>query len=77
MVRAAGDPDAVSVGDFHLPNLVAFTLAGEIRERTPGCSSCSSVARSSKPRVIRLLEMSGLRRPRSGRAIRRARSPAI
>jgi 3-methyladenine DNA glycosylase/8-oxoguanine DNA glycosylase len=31
MLRAAGDPDAVSVGDFHLPNLVAFTLAGVIR----------------------------------------------
>jgi hypothetical protein len=30
-VRALGDVDAVSVGDFHLPNLVAFALAGEPR----------------------------------------------
>ena len=30
-IRALGDPDAVSVGDFHLPNLVAFALAGEPR----------------------------------------------
>ena len=30
--RAAfGDPDAVSLGDFHLPNLVAWALAGEPR----------------------------------------------
>ena len=30
-VRAWGDPDAVSVGDFHLKHLVAFALAGEPR----------------------------------------------
>jgi 3-methyladenine DNA glycosylase/8-oxoguanine DNA glycosylase len=29
--RALGDPDAVSVGDFHLPRLVAYSLAGEER----------------------------------------------
>ncbi|MGH3715575.1 MAG: DNA-3-methyladenine glycosylase family protein, partial [Micromonosporaceae bacterium] len=28
---AYGDPDAVSVGDFHLPHLVSYTLAGEPR----------------------------------------------
>ena len=28
---AFGDPDAVSVGDFHLPNLVSWALAGEPR----------------------------------------------
>ncbi|MGH3736327.1 MAG: DNA-3-methyladenine glycosylase family protein [Micromonosporaceae bacterium] len=28
---AYGDPDAVSVGDFHLPHQVAYTLAGEPR----------------------------------------------
>jgi 3-methyladenine DNA glycosylase/8-oxoguanine DNA glycosylase len=27
--RALGDPDAVSIGDFHLPRLVAYSLAGE------------------------------------------------
>jgi len=26
--RAMGDPDAVSVGDYHLPNAVGWTLAG-------------------------------------------------
>ena len=30
-VRALGDEDAVSVGDFHLPNLVAYALAREPR----------------------------------------------
>ena len=29
--RALGDPDAVSLGDYHLPRLVAYALAGEER----------------------------------------------
>ena len=28
---ALGDPDAVSVGDYHLPHLVSWALAGEPR----------------------------------------------
>ena len=28
---ALGDPDAVPVGDFHFPNIVAWNLAGEAR----------------------------------------------
>ena len=30
-IRAFGDPDAVSVGDFHLPSVVTWALAGERR----------------------------------------------
>ena len=41
-VRALGDADAVSVGDYHLPNLVGSVLAGNAAAMTPGCSSCSS-----------------------------------
>ena len=26
-----GDPDAVSVGDYHIPNMVAWALAGDAR----------------------------------------------
>ena len=44
---ALGDPDAVSVGDFHLPNIVAWTLAGEARGTTSACSSCSPRTRGS------------------------------
>lgn len=28
---ALGDPDAVVVGDYHLPHIVSFTLTGERR----------------------------------------------
>jgi len=66
MLRAAGDPDAVSVGDFHLPNLVAFTLAGEIRGTDERMLELLEPWRGHRARVIRLLETSGLRPPAFG-----------
>ena len=66
MLRAAGDPDAVSVGDFHLPNLVAFTLAGEIRGTDERMLELLEPWRGQRARVIRLLEASGLRPPAFG-----------
>jgi 3-methyladenine DNA glycosylase/8-oxoguanine DNA glycosylase len=66
MLRAAGDADAVSVGDFHLPNLVAFTLAGEIRGTDERMLELLEPWRGQRARVIRLLETSGLRPPAFG-----------
>ena len=66
MLRAAGDPDAVSVGDFHLPNLVAFALAGEIRGTDERMLELLEPWRGQRARVIRLLETSGLRPPAFG-----------
>lgn len=65
-LRALGDPDAVSVGDFHLPNLVAFTLAGEIRGDDARMVELLEPWRGHRARVIRLLEVSGLRPPAFG-----------
>jgi 3-methyladenine DNA glycosylase/8-oxoguanine DNA glycosylase len=65
-VRALGDADAVSVGDFHLPNLVAFTLAGEIRGDDARMVELLEPWRGHRARVIRLLELSGLRPPAFG-----------
>ena len=65
-LRALGDPDAVSVGDFHLPNLVAFTLASEIRGDDARMVELLEPWRGHRARVIRLLEASGLRPPRFG-----------
>ncbi len=50
-LRALGDPDAVSVNDFHLKNLVSFALAGEpgARRRTSGCSSSSNHGAATGP----------------------------
>lgn len=65
-VRALGDPDAVSVGDFHLPNLVAFALAGEPRGTDARMLELLAPYRGQRARVIRLLELSGIRAPRYG-----------
>lgn len=64
--RALGDLDAVSVGDFHLPNLVAFALAGEPRGTDARMLELLEPWRGQRARVIRLLELSGIRAPRYG-----------
>ncbi|HET7030776.1 MAG TPA: hypothetical protein VFI34_09715 [Candidatus Limnocylindrales bacterium] len=66
MLRAIGDPDAVSVGDFHLPNLVAFALAGEIRGTDARMLELLEPWRGQRARVIRLLELGGVRPPAFG-----------
>jgi 3-methyladenine DNA glycosylase/8-oxoguanine DNA glycosylase len=65
-IRALGDVDAVSVGDFHLPNLVAFALAGEARGTDARMLELLEPYRGQRARVIRLLELSGIRAPRFG-----------
>ena len=65
-VRALGDDDAVSVGDFHLPNLVAFALAGEARGSDARMLELLEPYRGQRARVVRLLELSGVRAPRYG-----------
>ena len=65
-VRALGDPDAVSVGDFHLPNLVAYALAGEPRADDTRMLELLAPWHGERAHVIRLLELSGIRAPRYG-----------
>lgn len=66
MLRATGDPDAVSVGDFHLPNVVAFALAGEMRGDDRRMLELLEPWRGQRARVVRLLELSGVRPPAFG-----------
>ena len=65
-VRALGDPDAVSVGDFHLPNLVSWALAGEPRGSDERMLRLLEPYRGQRARAVRLLELSGIRAPRYG-----------
>jgi 3-methyladenine DNA glycosylase/8-oxoguanine DNA glycosylase len=65
-VRALGDVDAVSVGDFNLPNLVTFALAGEPRGDDARMLELLEPYRGQRARVVRLLELSGIRAPRYG-----------
>ena len=55
--RAWGDPDAVSVGDYHLPGLVAWALARERRGTDERMLELLEPYRGQRGRVIRLLEV--------------------
>ena len=63
--RAMGDPDAVSVGDYHLPNAVGWTLA---RRKTDDAGMLELLApyAGHRYRVTRLIELGGSRPPRHG-----------
>jgi 3-methyladenine DNA glycosylase/8-oxoguanine DNA glycosylase len=63
---AGGDPDVVSVGDYHLPNLVAWALAGEPRADDARMIELLEPYRGQRGRVVRLLEASGMSAPRYG-----------
>jgi len=56
-IRALGDADAVSVGDFHLPSLVAWALAGERRGTDERMLELLEPYRGQRGRVLRLLEL--------------------
>ncbi len=63
---ALGDPDAVSIGDYHLPNQVAWALAGEARADDARMLELLEPYRGQRGRVIRLIVSSGIRAPRFG-----------
>jgi 3-methyladenine DNA glycosylase/8-oxoguanine DNA glycosylase len=63
--RAFGDPDAVSVGDFHLKNLVGWSLAGR-KSDDAGMLQLLEPWRGHRQRVVRLLWFGGSMPPRRG-----------
>ena len=69
--RAAfGDPDAVSVGDYHLPNLVCWALAREPRGTDERMLELLEPWRGQRARVVRLLEHAGIAPPKWGPRMR-------
>ena len=63
--RAMGDPDAVSVGDYHLPNAVGWTLAGR-KTDDAGMLELLAPYAGHRYRVARLIELGGRQPPRRG-----------
>lgn len=63
---ALGDADAVSVGDYHLPHMVAWTLAGEARSDDARMLELLAPFTGHRGRVVRLIELGGRAAPRRG-----------
>ncbi len=64
--RAFGDPDALSVGDYHIPKMIGWTLLGHPIDDA-GMIELLEPMRPHRHRVVRLLEASGLAyEPRRG-----------
>jgi 3-methyladenine DNA glycosylase/8-oxoguanine DNA glycosylase len=75
---AYGDPDAVTVGDYHLPNHVVYALTGAVRagqrDAVPGRISSADARmlevlepfRPQRARVVQLLLANGAAAPRFG-----------
>ena len=63
--RAAGDADAVSVGDYHLPKTVGWTLARQITDDA-GMLELLAPYAGHRYRVSRLIELGGTAPPRRG-----------
>jgi 3-methyladenine DNA glycosylase/8-oxoguanine DNA glycosylase len=66
MMRAHGDPDAVSVGDFHLAGHIGYAFTGR-----HGCTDDDMLEllepwAGQRQRIIRLVEHAGAGRPRRG-----------
>jgi 3-methyladenine DNA glycosylase/8-oxoguanine DNA glycosylase len=65
-LRAFGDPDAVSVGDYHLCHAVCQALAGEPRGSDERMLELLTPFAGHRARVIRLIEVAGIHAPRRG-----------
>jgi 3-methyladenine DNA glycosylase/8-oxoguanine DNA glycosylase len=63
--RAIGDPDAVSVGDYHLPSVVGWTLA-RLTTDDAGMLELLAPYAGHRYRVTRLIELGGSAPPRRG-----------
>jgi 3-methyladenine DNA glycosylase/8-oxoguanine DNA glycosylase len=63
--RTLGDPDTVSVGDYHLKNVVGWALAGQ-KTDDDGMLELLEPWRGHRQRVVRLLRLGGARPPKRG-----------
>jgi 3-methyladenine DNA glycosylase/8-oxoguanine DNA glycosylase len=64
--RALGHPDAVSVGDYHLPNMVVHLLTGRARGSDEEMLGLLAPWAGQRQRVMRLIELTGIAAPRYG-----------
>lgn len=63
---ALGDPDAVPVGDYHLPHMVGYAFEGTARSSDERMLELLEPFTGHRARVIRLLMLAGISAPRFG-----------
>ena len=63
---ACADDDAVAVGDYHLPSIVSWNLAGEPRATDDRMLALLEPFRGQRGRVVRLLVLAGRTPPKFG-----------
>lgn len=66
MGEAYGDTDAVPIGDFHLPNAVAWALAGEERADDDRMLELLEPYRPHRRRVVLMIKFAGITAPKYG-----------
>jgi 3-methyladenine DNA glycosylase/8-oxoguanine DNA glycosylase len=64
--RAIGHPDAVSVGDYHLKNVVVHLFTGRARGTDDEMLELLAPWTGQRQRVMRLVELAGIGAPRFG-----------
>jgi 3-methyladenine DNA glycosylase/8-oxoguanine DNA glycosylase len=64
--RCLGDPDGIEVGDYHLPDIVTFTLAGEPRGNDARMLELLAPFAGHRGRVLELLKVGGSPKPKRG-----------
>jgi 3-methyladenine DNA glycosylase/8-oxoguanine DNA glycosylase len=64
--RALGHPDQVSVNDYHVHNQVVFALTGRPRGSDEEMLELLAPFVGHRQRVVRLIEVAGIRAPRFG-----------
>jgi hypothetical protein len=64
--RAYGDPDAVSVGDAHVAEQVVYALTGAMDGDDDRLLELLEPFAGHRYRVVRMIELSGVSRPRRG-----------
>ena len=74
---AFGDPDAISIGDYHMPDTVAWALAGEPRADDARMLELLEPYGGQRGRVQRLLEVGRVAAPRYGPRMAPRRIAAI